>query len=192
MQLAVQLKQVKWNVAGLSGLSSITASVSVAMGADGKPLPKKFCYTDRPALVPVPGLARTASSVEATKGTSLKPCNKNKPVPPCIKESVPGSGEVTVTLLLPTEGEGAFIYGSRVPKLGKLKPAAGAVGSTVVVTGSGLTQVESVVIGGVQAPIVARTNSKLTVTVPAGAQTGPVSVTGPFGVVTGKSDFVVN
>lgn len=185
-------KQVKWNVAGLSGLSSITASVSVAMGADGKPLPQKFCYTDRPALVPVPGLARAASSMESTKGKSLRPCNKKKPVPPCIQESVPGAGEVAVTLLLPTEGEAAFIYGSKVPKLGKPKPAAGAVGSTVTVSGSGLTQVEAVVIGGVEAPIVARTKSKLTVTVPAGAQTGPVSVTGPFGVVTSKADFVVN
>ena len=186
-------KQVKWNVAGLSGPSSITASVSVAMGSGGKPLPTKFCYTDRPQLVPVPGLARAASSVESTKGKSLKPCNKKKPVPPCIQESVPGSGEVTVTLLLPNEGEGAFIYGARVPKLGKPKPAAGAVGSTVVVSGSGLDQVEAVVIGGVEAPIVARTKSKLTVTVPAGAQTGPVSVTGSsFGTVTSKTDFTVN
>ena len=185
-------KQVKWNVQGFSGPSSLTASVSVAMTAGGKPLPTKFCYTDRPQLIPVPGLSRAASTAEVTKGKSLRPCNAKKPVPPCIKETVPGSGEATVTLLLPNDGEGAFIFGAKVPKLGKPKPAAGAVGSTVVVSGSGLDPVGAVVIGGVEAPIVARTKSKLTVTVPAGAQTGPVSVTGPFGVVTSKTDFTVN
>lgn len=150
-----------------------------------------YCLGTQPPAA-AQGVARAAAAAPAQKGKILRPCKKNAPVPPCVQEVVAEDGEITSTLLLPTEGSFAFVYGPRPTILRRFKPAAGTVGSTVVVSGTRMNQVESVVIGGVEAAIVERKNSKLTITVPAGAQTGPISVTGPFGVATSKTDFTVN
>lgn len=181
--LEYDTRLVKFNVTGASSLSSLTATLSALQTADGKPIKYRFCYTG-----PTSGLAAAGTAGEEPPAVAFKRCNSKNPVPPCITSVDKETGDVS--LMLPTEG-GAFVFGSRVPLLKKFAPTSGAVGSTLVVSGRDMGQVVSVVVGGVEAPIVERKKSKLTVTVPAGAQTGPVSVTGDFGAISSEDDFVV-
>ena len=181
--LEYDTRLVKFNVSGMSSLSSLNATLSAMVAADGKPIKYRVCYTG-----PVNGMAAAGTAGEESPAVAFKRCNKTDPVPPCIIEIDKETGDVS--LMLPTEG-GAFAFGSRNPLLKKFVPTSGAVGSTLVVSGRDMGQVVSVVVGGVEAPIVERKKSKLTVTVPAGAQTGPVSVTGDFGAISSEDDFVV-
>ncbi|WP_324678981.1 FG-GAP-like repeat-containing protein [Hymenobacter sp. GOD-10R] len=72
------------------------------------------------------------------------------------------------------------------PVLASLSVNAGAVGSSVVLTGSGFTGATSVTFNGVAATsFVVNSATQITVTVPAGATTGPVVVTTPEGTSNG-------
>jgi hypothetical protein len=70
------------------------------------------------------------------------------------------------------------------PVIADLKPRSGPVGSTIAVTGTGLARVRSVAFAGPQpdAPVKAQppadvSDASLTVKVPEGAQSGPITVT---------------
>ena len=74
-------------------------------------------------------------------------------------------------------------------------PNRGAVGSQVVVTGTGFSatpSVNTVTIAGAQATVVSATTSTLTVVVPAGITSGPVAVTTPSGNATSQDTFTVS
>ncbi len=77
--------------------------------------------------------------------------------------------------------------------IGTLTTAAGRVGQTITIPGKGLSQVTSVTFGGnVSAqPGAASSDTDLTVTVPAGAATGRISVSYPGGSATSPGDFTV-
>ncbi|MDO7877299.1 FG-GAP-like repeat-containing protein [Hymenobacter sp. ASUV-10] len=80
-----------------------------------------------------------------------------------------------------------------VPTISSFAPASGTVGSTVVVTGTNLNAITSVTINGVAATTFS-TNSggtQLTVTVPAGASTGLISVTNASGTATSSTSYTV-
>ncbi|MBK0403323.1 IPT/TIG domain-containing protein [Adhaeribacter sp. BT258] len=67
---------------------------------------------------------------------------------------------------------------------------AAAIGNTITVHGSGFSGATSVEFnGGTGTNLVVTSSSQLTVTVPVGAQTGPISVTTPFGTGTMTTDF---
>lgn len=182
---AWQHKQYSFTIDSSRQVTGLSASLA------GNYTKYSYCLGTQPPAA-AQGVALAAAAAPAQKGKILRPCKKKAPVPPCVQEVVAEDGEITSTLLLPTEGSFAFVYGPKPTILRRFKPAAGTVGSTVIVSGTRMNQVESVVIGGVEAAIVERKNSKLTIAVPAGAQTGPISVTGPFGVATSKTDFTVN
>jgi len=66
-------------------------------------------------------------------------------------------------------------------------PTYGAVGSDVVITGTGFLTVKSVVLNGQRMRVKSNTGTALTVTVPAAASTGPIRITTGSGtVLTGK------
>jgi hypothetical protein len=73
------------------------------------------------------------------------------------------------------------------PALTTLSPSAGPLGSSVAIAGSGLFDVSQVTFNGTAAPgfMVNAMGTSLTVTVPAGATTGPVLVTTPNGISNG-------
>ena len=74
-----------------------------------------------------------------------------------------------------------------------LDPGVGEVGDTVTVTGVGFTGATAMKFGSTPvATFTVDSDTQITATVPAGAGTGPVSVTTPLGVLKSSSDFVVN
>src|SRR6476661_7365117 len=67
-----------------------------------------------------------------------------------------------------------------VPSITGFTPASGPVGTTVIITGlnfSATASSNAVTFNGVAATVTAATTTQLTVTVPAGATTGKISVT---------------
>ena len=71
-------------------------------------------------------------------------------------------------------------------------PAYGPSGSSVTITGSGFTGASAVSFNGVNAPaFTVNSGTQITVTVPAAATTGPISVTVPGGTYVSGSSFTV-
>jgi hypothetical protein len=77
------------------------------------------------------------------------------------------------------------------PTVTSFTPQAGAAGGTVTVTGSGFTSVTDVSFNGHAAAFSISSDTQIVATVPAGATTGPITVTNPAGVVTSASSFTV-
>ncbi len=78
------------------------------------------------------------------------------------------------------------------PAITAFSPASGAVGSAVTLTGTNLTGATAVRFNGVSAPVFTVVSAtQLTVTVPAGATTGVLSVTTPGGTATSATTFTV-
>ena len=75
--------------------------------------------------------------------------------------------------------------------IAKVDPPSGAVLSNVTITGENLLGVTSVRFGGVEAAFTSVSGNALSATVPAGAVSGPITVTTPAGVVTSPEPFFV-
>jgi hypothetical protein len=70
-------------------------------------------------------------------------------------------------------------------------PVSGTIGTEVTIGGSGFTGVTGVRFGGVAGEFSVRSSAEITATVPAGACTGPVTVTGPKGTAASREGFTV-
>ena len=82
--------------------------------------------------------------------------------------------------------------GRPAPTITGLAPTAGAVGARVVINGTNLTSVRQVTFGGVAAATYsALSNTQCTALVPAGALSGPVTVSTPAGTATSAGAFTV-
>jgi hypothetical protein len=77
------------------------------------------------------------------------------------------------------------------PTITSFSPASGPPGTLVTVDGSGFVDVTEVAIGGVVATIVSGTAYRLSIQVPMGATSGPVSVTNAVGSGVSNADFTV-
>jgi len=65
-----------------------------------------------------------------------------------------------------------------IPTITSFMPASGLIGTSVVVTGTGLTQTSKVTFGGVKAAVVSvNSATQVTATVPSGAKTGKIGIT---------------
>jgi len=73
-----------------------------------------------------------------------------------------------------------------VPTISRLSPAKASPGASLTITGTNLGGATSVTFQGVPAKFKAVSSTKLTLTVPAKAKTGPVTVTSPSGTATWK------
>lgn len=72
----------------------------------------------------------------------------------------------------------------------KIAPLAAAAGQTVTLFGTNLNLVENVDVNGVSASVVSKSSGVLKFTMPAGATTGPVSISSSAGVYTGSTDLI--
>jgi hypothetical protein len=77
------------------------------------------------------------------------------------------------------------------PRIDQFDPVTGTVGDELTISGSGFTGASEVAIGGVSAPVIASSDSKLRVRVPQGAATGPITVTVDSTTVTSATEFTV-
>ncbi|MCU0506407.1 MAG: IPT/TIG domain-containing protein, partial [Chloroflexi bacterium] len=123
--------------------------------------------------VPVPFTVVSPTTIVATIGASVK------------------SGRIVVrTLSGVATSAGSFTVALAPTVLG-FSPGAGKVGSTVTITGANLAYTKSVTIGGKAAAFKVASPTIVTATVPAGAVTGKIVVTGPYGSATSTKLFYV-
>lgn len=80
---------------------------------------------------------------------------------------------------------------SAIPTVTSFSPGAGRVGSLVTIMGTSFSYARSVTFNGVPATFSVRSPSVIVATVPAGATTGPIRVSTPFGGGTSARSFVV-
>ncbi|HEY1919097.1 MAG TPA: IPT/TIG domain-containing protein [Streptosporangiaceae bacterium] len=78
------------------------------------------------------------------------------------------------------------------PGIKRFTPASGAAGANVTIVGQNLSGATSVAFDGTAATIVSDTATKIVATVPAGAATGPITVTTPVGTATSSNTFTVS
>jgi hypothetical protein len=79
------------------------------------------------------------------------------------------------------------------PTITSISPTSGMVGTTVTITGSGLTGATSVKFGGgVSAAFTVVSDTSVTATVPSGARNGAITVTTPNGSATSSQNFRVS
>jgi YVTN family beta-propeller protein len=187
---APELQSAAWVQATQNGgaFSKITASASYMMTSaknleDGNLAWFKLvsvCYVDGVPTAVSPlqaagGRSAAEAATSAPKAVSLKPCSKTKDQPPCVVGKTVTEGVAHVVVQLPGEGATFRIVTPEV-KVKRLKPALAARGSLITISGRKMDAVTGVVIGGVETPIIARTSSKLQVTVPEDAGSGDVTV----------------
>jgi hypothetical protein len=77
------------------------------------------------------------------------------------------------------------------PTIASFSPTSGPVGTTVTISGTGLTGATSVTFAGTSAPFTVGSDTSLTATVPTGAAPGPIAVTTPGGTATTTTSFAV-
>ncbi len=97
-----------------------------------------------------------------------------------------GASGATITNATTTVTVGDF------PTITSFTPTSGPVGTKVKITGSNLEGATSVKFNGKAATIKKDSANKLKVVVPAGATTGPITITTPVGSVTSTGNFTVN
>jgi len=77
------------------------------------------------------------------------------------------------------------------PAISGFTPCSGAAGTTVAITGQNLSGATAVAFDGTPATIVSRTATHIVTKVPAGAATGPITVTTAVGTATSHGSFTV-
>ena len=102
------------------------------------------------------------------------------------------SGPISVTTSSGTAtSTDSFTVTPTAPEISGTSPGSGTVGSSVSIGGHGFTGTTSVKFNGVAASFTVSSDGLISAVVPAGATTGPVSVTTPNGTATSSAAFTV-
>ena len=102
------------------------------------------------------------------------------------------SGLISVTTPAGTAVSATSFVVGVPPTVTSFTPATGAVGSTVVITGTNFTAATQVTFAGTSAPVFSvNSATQITVVVPIGAVTGPIAVTTPLGTGTSTTNFTI-
>jgi hypothetical protein len=106
------------------------------------------------------------------------------------------SGAIAVTTAAGTgTSSGSFTVTATVgaPTVSSISPTSGPVGTSVAITGTGLSGVTSVTFGGgISAAFTVVSATRVNATVPTGAKNGAITVSGPNGSATSAQSFRVS
>jgi hypothetical protein len=144
------------------------------------------------ALPSTKGVKVCFAPLSASAGTFLSKCHTHV-VAPCIDslKELYGHAGVVATFNVPAT-DPRFWAGDAPIDVTSFTPTHGAPGATVTIKGKNLTGALAVVIGGATATISKASNStKLEVTIPSGAETGPVTVAASSGQAVSTRLFTV-
>ena len=110
-----------------------------------------------------------------------------------ITVTVPNTATTSnITVTTPAGNSNALAFTVILPPtINSFSPAAGAVGSQLTLSGTNLSSVTQATISGSNATITPVSATQLKLTVPAGAQTGPISLTNLAGQTTSVASFRV-
>jgi predicted outer membrane repeat protein len=86
---------------------------------------------------------------------------------------------------------GAFELLSNLPVIVGFTPSSGPAGVSVTITGTQFTGATGVTFNGLPAVFTTPSNNQITATVPAGASTGPIAVTTPYGTAISPANFTI-
>ncbi len=102
------------------------------------------------------------------------------------------TGLISVTNAVGTGTSATNFVVPAAPTVTNFSPTSGAVGASVVVTGTGFTGATSVTFNGTSAPTyTVDSDTQISVTVPAAATTGPIAVANGLGTGTSSTNFTV-
>jgi Divergent InlB B-repeat domain len=101
------------------------------------------------------------------------------------------TGPLSVTTPAGTSTSSSAFTVIRPPTITSFTPAAGPVGTSVTINGADFSGATSVTFNGATASFAVTSDTAIQATVPAGATTGPVSVTTPGGMATSSGSFAV-
>ena len=102
------------------------------------------------------------------------------------------TGAITVTGPAGTATSATSFVVGQPPVITSFTPATGAVGTSVVITGTNLTGATQVTFNGTNAPtFTVNSATQVTVSVPAGATTGPIALTTPISTGVSATPFIV-
>src|SRR5205814_3703918 len=77
------------------------------------------------------------------------------------------------------------------PTISSFTPGSGPVGTSVTISGTNFTGASAVLFNGTSASFTVSSATAITATVPAGATSGPISVTTPGGTASSAASFTV-
>jgi hypothetical protein len=151
-------------------------SFSPASGAPGTSVTITGATFTGATAVKFNGLAATFMVNSSTQITAAVPANATTGP---ISVTTPGGTATSAT---------SFTV---APRITGFTPASGAPGTSVAINGANLTGATAVKFNGTSAVFTVNSPIKITATVPAGAASGPITVTTPAGTTTSASSFSV-
>lgn len=199
---ATQIKAVVPNGAIPAPISVTTPAGTATTGSNFNPTLsiKSFTPTSGPfgTTVTINGIGFTSTSTVKWGGVAATTVTHTSST--VLKATVPTTattGPITVTNTAAPVGTVSSATSYTVtphvaPTITSFTPTSGPVGTPVTITGSHFSGASSVKFGGVAAPVRhVVSDTEITATVPAGAVTGPISVTTAAGTGTSSTNFTV-
>lgn len=191
-----------------SGLITVSTANGTAASAAGFTVTSSAAPLTISGFAPTSGVRGARTTITGTGFAAVTAVNFNgAPAsftvdsPTSISATVPGgatTGPIRVTAAGVTVSSGsAFTVIPQPlpltpPGITGFSPAAGAPGASITITGVKLTGTSSVIFGGVRATVFqVLSDSQVTVTVPAGAGSGPIGIVAATGSATSTMSFTV-
>ncbi|TMI97768.1 MAG: hypothetical protein E6H01_12990, partial [Bacillati bacterium ANGP1] len=166
-----------------------TATSSTAFTVVPPPTITSFAPTSGPAgtSVTINGTSFTGATAVAFNGVSASFTVTSDTA---IQATVPAgatTGPLSVTAPAGTATSSAAFTVVPPPTITSFAPTSGPAGTSVTINGTSLTGATAVAFNGVSASFTVTSATAIQATVPAGATTGPLSVTAPAGTATSST-----
>ncbi len=129
------------------------------------------------------GMAATGTAAATPATITLRTCTETHETAPCVMDRTT-NGALTTRIKLPPNQKFKLEVTPVAPVVTKLTPISSGIGPLLQISGTNTGNVISVVIGGQRATILWRLPKSIVVDIPAGAQSGPISLITAAGVVT--------